>query len=138
MINYTLFFIDKAPTYPPPGYQPAPPQYQTTGPSSQTTVVLTAPQTTTVVYERRYGSGDHFLLLSIILSIWCCVCFSWWTLCCTIPAIFFAINAQEAEARGDYEGMQKNRQLALILDIAGVILGGVTFVVVIVLISVQA
>ena len=51
--------------------------------------------------------------------------------------MLWLFQAQEAEARGDYEGMQKNRQLALILDIAGVIVGGVTFVVIVIALSVQ-
>ena len=60
--------------------------------AGHTTVVVTAPQTTTVVYTRRYGSNDHYLLLSIIISIWCCLCFSFWTLLCTLPAIYYALR----------------------------------------------
>ena len=49
-----------------------------------------------VIYTRHYGSGDHFLLLSIILSFVCFFCGTWWALFCTIPAIFYAIHVSDA------------------------------------------
>ena len=55
-----------------------------------------------------------------------------------LNSVLWLFQAQEAEARGDYEGMQKNRQLALGLDIAGVIVGGVTFVIIVVSLSLNA
>ena len=53
-------------------------------------IVVTPP--TFVVYERRFGTGDHYLLLSILISIVCFIFCGWLTLICTIPAIFFAIS----------------------------------------------
>ena len=48
------------------------------------------------------------------------------------------LQAQESEARGDLENMRKNRQLALMLDICGVILGAITFFVIVVAVSAEA
>ena len=128
------------PGYPPPqaGYQPqpqAPPPpyvggYQTV-PKQQNTVVVTQ-QPTAVIYTRQYGSGDHYLLLSIIMSILCFVCGSWWALLCTIPAIFYAINAQQAEARGNIISMEKNRCTALFLNIIGVVVGVIIWIIIVI------
>lgn len=43
-----------------------------------------------VVHADRYSHGDHYFMLSIILSIICFCCGSWLSLLCTIPAIVFA------------------------------------------------
>ena len=52
--------------------------------------------------------------------------------------IYLVLQAQESEARGDLENMRKNRQLALILDICGVILGAITFFAIVVAVSIEA
>ena len=59
----------------------------------QTTVVVTQPAP--VVYVKRYGSGDHFLVLSIVLSFISFFCGTWVALFCTIPAIFVALSVSE-------------------------------------------
>jgi hypothetical protein len=115
------------PQYPPPNPPPQYPQYQAAGPApAQTTNIVVTNQpanNTRVVYQRRYGNGDHYLVLSIIVSICCFIFAGWPSLICTIPAIFFAISAQDAEARGDEVTMRKNAQTALILDICGMVFG---------------
>ncbi|XP_003382882.1 PREDICTED: uncharacterized protein LOC100637740 [Amphimedon queenslandica] len=97
-----------------------------TSPPGGQTIVITQPPTF-VVYERRFGTGDHYLLLSIIISIVCFLFCGWLTLICTIPAILFALSAQDAESRGDNVTMEKKAKTALILDIAGMITGAVSF-----------
>ena len=66
------------------------------------------------------------------MSIFCFVCGSWLALLCTIPAIFYAINAQEAEARGNTILMEKNRRTALYLNIIGIIVGVVIWIIIVV------
>ncbi|KAL5499995.1 hypothetical protein EMCRGX_G011479 [Ephydatia muelleri] len=76
------------------GYQPPPPQYPQ-GPTSQqqqsSNVVVVGGQpsaaTTTVVHR---STGDHFLTVSVVLTILCVVCGGWGSLLCTIPAIVVA------------------------------------------------
>ena len=109
-----------------------------------------------VVYQRRYGSGDHYLILSIIMSFVCFFFGTWWALVCTIPAIFMAINvshytsvtsmsdkciilqAQEAERRGDTVTMERNRRSALRLNIGAIIVGVVSWILLIVIIVIRA
>ena len=109
-----------------------------------------------VVYQRRYGSGDHYLILSIIMSFVCFFFGTWWALVCTIPAIFMAINvshytsvtsmsdkciilqAQEAEGRGDTITMERNRRSALYLNIGAVMTGVATWILLIVMFGVLA
>ena len=55
-------------------------------------VITIQPPPTIIVYERKYGMGDHFLLLSVLLSFLFFFCGCWLALFCTIPAIFFAIS----------------------------------------------
>ena len=107
-----------------------------------------------MVYQRRYGSGDHYLILSIIMSFVCFFFGTWWALACTIPAIFMAINvrcslykcyrqiiivlqAQEAEGRGDTITMERNRRAALRLNIGAVVIGVITWILVVIFIVVR-
>jgi hypothetical protein len=48
------------------------------------------------------------------------VCFSWLALLCSVPAIFFSINAQIAEKRGDRLFSNKNRYISIALNICGI------------------
>lgn len=107
-----------------------------TQPSGGQTIVITQPPTF-VVYERRFGTGDHYLLLSIIISIVCFLFCGWLTLICTIPAILLALSAQEAESRGDTVTMEKNAKLALILDIVGMVTGALSFACIVIIVIVQ-
>ena len=61
--------------------------------------IVTQPRPPTIVYERQYGAGDHYLLLSVILSFLCFFCGTWWALICTVTAIFFAISVSEAKSK---------------------------------------
>ena len=47
------------------------------------------PTATTTVVQRP--TGDHYMTLSIVLTVICLMCGGWWSLLCTIPAIIFAL-----------------------------------------------
>ncbi|XP_019852116.1 PREDICTED: uncharacterized protein LOC109582009 [Amphimedon queenslandica] len=55
----------------------------------------------------KYGHGGHHLVLSVLLTLLCCSCGAWWTLICTVPAIFYSIAAQEAEKERDDEKAER-------------------------------
>ncbi|XP_011404321.1 PREDICTED: uncharacterized protein LOC105312967 [Amphimedon queenslandica] len=127
---------------PPYQYQPPPPQRPYQPPPAQpyyaapqttnnTVIVTTQPTRPAVVYN-RHTSGDHFLTLSIFLTICCFFWGTWCALACTIPAIVFAINARDAEVRGDAEAVSRNRRLALGLNIGGIVTYVVSIVVIII------
>ncbi|KAL5503536.1 hypothetical protein EMCRGX_G010501 [Ephydatia muelleri] len=84
------------------------------------TVVFVQPQptVTTAVFT---PVGDYYYTTSIVLSFICFFCGTWWSLCCTIPAIFVASSARDAAARGDLEGARRSGQTALGLNIAAVV-----------------
>ncbi|KAL5503530.1 hypothetical protein EMCRGX_G010494 [Ephydatia muelleri] len=69
--------------YPPPYYPQATPQQQT----DSTVFVQPQPIVSTAVFT---PVGDYYYTASIIFSFICFFCGSWWSLCCTIPAIFVA------------------------------------------------
>ena len=52
--------------------------------------------TTTVVHR---STGDHFLTVSVVLTILCVVCGGWGSLLCTIPAIVVASAVSSAFLR---------------------------------------
>eukprot|EP00731_Ephydatia_muelleri_P007514 Em0003g1762a len=110
--------------YPPQGgaYPNPPPYYPQATLQQQTgsTVVFVQPQptVTTAVFT---PVGDYYYTTSIVLSFICFFCGTWWSLCCTIPAIFVASSARDAAARGDLEGARRSGQTALGLNIAAVV-----------------
>ena len=91
--------------------------------------------TTTVVRP----TGDYYLTLSVVLTVICCLCGTWYSLFCTIPAIVMAtsvssinvfqlhvfisffLQARDAAARGDLEGAKSKGRTALILNIVACI-----------------
>ena len=111
-----------------PGYDPAQPGYNTPPPSyypqatqqaSNTVVVVQSqPKVTTAVFT---PVGDYYYTISVVLTFLCFFCGSWWSLCCTIPAIFVASAARDAAARGDLDGARRSGQTALGLNIAAVV-----------------
>lgn len=123
------------PAYPPQqsGYQPPPYQAQTgyqpapqpaTHSSNTNVVVVQQPSTvTTTVYTRRYGAGDHGLAYAIIASCVVFWCGGWIGLVCTLPAIFFALNAQQEEHAGNLETMRQHHNWSLILSTVGLVVG---------------
>ncbi|KAL5503598.1 hypothetical protein EMCRGX_G010571 [Ephydatia muelleri] len=102
--------------YTPPSYYPQSATSQQTG----NTVVVVQPQptVTTAVFT---PVGDYNYTASIVLSFICFFCGSWWSLCCTIPAIFVASSARDAAARGDLEGARSSGRMACGLNIAAVV-----------------
>ena len=49
-------------------------------------------QPSETVYVQNRNPEDHYLTLSVVLSIVCFLFGSWCALCCTIPAICYAIE----------------------------------------------
>ena len=80
-------------------------------------------QPSETVYVQNRNPEDHFLIISVVLSIVCFLFGSWCALCCTIPAICYAIEARDAEVRGDRESMRKNHDMAACLNVVGFITG---------------
>ena len=120
------------PGYPPQGYgqKPGPPPYQPQpgypAQQSSTNVVVVQQQprvVTTTVYTRRYGTGDHGLAYAIIASCIVFWCAGWVGLVCTIPAIFFSLNAQQEEHAGNLETMKQHHNWSLILSTVGLVAG---------------
>eukprot|EP00731_Ephydatia_muelleri_P007571 Em0003g1819a len=89
------------PSHPVPAQpmHPSPPSYpQATSQQESNTVVVVQRQptvTTTVITP----VGDYYYTASIVLTFICLFCGSWWSLCCTIPAIFMASSAKMLLAR---------------------------------------
>ena len=55
---------------------------------------------TTVVH---HPVGDHYMTLSIVLTVICVMCGGWWSLLCTIPAIILATVVSMDLAMGGSE-----------------------------------
>lgn len=58
---------------------------------SHNVVVVQQPAPTVITTSVR-PTGDHYMTLSIVMTILCAFCFSWYALLCTLPAIIFATN----------------------------------------------
>ncbi|XP_003385428.1 PREDICTED: uncharacterized protein LOC100639982 [Amphimedon queenslandica] len=127
------------PPQPQPGYGYAPaapvPQQQ----SSNNVVVVNSQPTPAIVTTIR-PVGDHFLTLSIVLTIVCFICGAWHALLCTIPAIIFSTMARDAEARGDMDSAQTNSRLSLGCNIGGIVsnVAGIVILIIVIAIEVSA
>ncbi|KAL5489221.1 hypothetical protein EMCRGX_G018289 [Ephydatia muelleri] len=106
-------------------YYPAPPQYT---PASYALVSSQPCRTATV--NTHTTTGDHFLIASVVMTALCCLVCSWLSLLCSIPAILFALSAQNAEARGDMSGARRSRNVALYLNVTAVLVFVICIVVV--------
>ena len=60
-------------------------------------VIMNQPTPTAIVYEHHYGTGDRYLILSVVLSFISFFSCTWWHLLCTIPAIFFSLRVSKAK-----------------------------------------
>lgn len=124
------------PPQPQPGYQPAPADFKGDpkaavppayyGPplpaqqQQACNVVVTQPQVG-VGHIPYHSVGDNYLTLSVVLTVLCFLCCTWYGLFCTVPAIIFATMARDAEGRGNYAAARSNANLALGCNIAGVV-----------------
>ena len=61
--------------------------------------VVTQPYPTTVVYRHHYGTGDHYLALSLALTFLFLILGSFQALVLTIAAIFFAVRVSETASK---------------------------------------
>ena len=57
-------------------------------------MVVGAQPTVTPAVVTVASTGDYYLTLSIVMTILCGFCFSWWALLCTIPAIIVSSNVR--------------------------------------------
>ncbi|XP_019852019.1 PREDICTED: uncharacterized protein LOC109581946 [Amphimedon queenslandica] len=99
-------------------------------------VIIAQKQVPTITYERAptRASGDHFFALSVLLTVIFILCGTWVGLICTIPAIYFAANAQDAERLGDDEAVSCNRNTALCLNCCAIMTYVAAAIVVVILI----
>eukprot|EP00731_Ephydatia_muelleri_P011912 Em0006g806a len=108
------------------GFQPIPPpQYPQGQPfqqqqSSNVVVIDAQPSaaTTTVVHR---PTGDHYMTLSVVMTIICVMCGGWTSLMCTIPAIMFASLAKNDDAAGNAAAAKTKGYIALTLNIIAVL-----------------
>ncbi|KAL5499959.1 hypothetical protein EMCRGX_G011435, partial [Ephydatia muelleri] len=108
------------------GFQPtSPPQYpmgQPFQPQQNTNVVVISAQpsaaTTTVVHR---PTGDHYMSLSLVMTIICVMCGGWVSLMCTIPAIMLASMAKNDDAAGNAAAAKTKGNIALALNIIAVL-----------------
>eukprot|EP00731_Ephydatia_muelleri_P011909 Em0006g803a len=108
------------------GYQPIPPpQYPQGQPfqqqqSSNVVVINAQPSaaTTTVVHR---PTGDHYMTLSVVMTIICVMCGGWISLMCTIPAIILASLAKNDDAAGNAPAAKTKANIALALNIIAVL-----------------
>ena len=63
--------------------------------TGQVVVVSQQPTATTTTFYRGFRSTDHYLTLSIVVLIFCCLFGSVFTLFCTIPAIMSAMQVRK-------------------------------------------
>ena len=133
--------------YPVDGYKggvpPPPPYYgqqqQPVQQQSSSNVVVVQQQPTAVYTQTAvHASGDNFLTLSIVLTILCFLCGTWYSLLCTIPAIFLASAARDAERSGDLVGARQKRNAALICNIIACVWWVVAFLIIVIPIAVIA
>ncbi|KAL5499979.1 hypothetical protein EMCRGX_G011462, partial [Ephydatia muelleri] len=108
------------------GFQPIPPpQYPQGQPfqpqlSSNVVVISAQPSavTTTVVHR---PTGDHYMTLSLVMTIICVMLGGWLSLMCTIPAITLAALAKNDDAAGNAAAAKTKGYIALTLNIIAVL-----------------
>ena len=64
-------------------------------------VVVTQPHGG-VTHIPVHSVGDNYLTLSIVLTVLCFLCCTWYGLCCTVPAIIFATMVRNFGSRSLY------------------------------------
>lgn len=73
---------------------------------------------------------DHFMAISITTTLVCLLCATWSALLFTIPAIYCAWKSGEAERNGDIFKMRSAERSAIAFNIAGIMFGIATWLVV--------
>lgn len=100
---------------------------------------------TTATFSGRYGSSDHYLVVTIIVMSVCCLFGSIFTLLCTIPALLSALEvmirefvcvmnfcpkAREAEKRGEHLFAAFRDRRTISLNISAIVFGIVVIIIV--------
>ncbi|KAL5486898.1 hypothetical protein EMCRGX_G019437, partial [Ephydatia muelleri] len=106
------------------------PQVQYRNEPSATIVVQSQPAAT-VSTATRPVAQDRFFILSIVMTILCCICGGWWALILTIPAIFLANAARGDDAKGNHALAAKKGQMALWLNIIAIMFYGLILVIIV-------
>eukprot|EP00731_Ephydatia_muelleri_P011908 Em0006g802a len=108
------------------GFQPIPPlQYPQGQPfqqqqSSNVVVISAQPSAVTSTVVHR-PTGDHYMTLSLVMTIICVMCGGWTSLICTIPAIMLASLAKNDDAAGNVAAAKTKGYIALALNIIAVL-----------------
>ncbi|KAL5499965.1 hypothetical protein EMCRGX_G011442 [Ephydatia muelleri] len=108
------------------GFQPIPPpQYPQGQPfqqqqSSNVVVINAQPSAVTSTVVHR-PTGDHYMSLSLVMTIICVMCGGWTSLMCTIPAIMLASLAKNDDAAGNAAAAKTKANIALALNIIAVL-----------------
>ncbi|XP_064390753.1 cysteine-rich and transmembrane domain-containing protein 1-like isoform X3 [Halichondria panicea] len=128
------------PAYPPPQANAPPPYFpgqQPTQPSpypqqqfaaqqttSNVTVVQSQPQPVVYQPQRYAGSaGTCAMVFAIVLTFFAFFSGCLWALVCSVPAILFAVSANNASSRGEVERARSNEKISIGCSIFGVIFG---------------
>ncbi|XP_019850383.1 PREDICTED: uncharacterized protein LOC109581060 isoform X2 [Amphimedon queenslandica] len=115
------------------GYTPiSEPQKQT---NNSAVVVSSQPTPTIATTAIHHDVGDHYLTLSVTVTVLCFITGSWSALLCTIPAIIFSSMARDAEAHGDMETARVHSRWSLGCSIGGLITGAIGIMIVIIMIA---
>ncbi|KAL5499973.1 hypothetical protein EMCRGX_G011452, partial [Ephydatia muelleri] len=99
------------------GFQPTPPPQYPMGqpfqPQQNTGVVVISaqPSAATTVTVVQSPTGDHYMTLSLVMTIICVMCGGWTSLLCTIPAIMLASLAKNDDAAGNAAAAKKRATL---------------------------
>eukprot|EP00731_Ephydatia_muelleri_P007496 Em0003g1744a len=102
--------------HPPPPYYP-----QAISQTGNTVVVMQPRRTVSVTSTVDAPVDDYGYTVSIVLCFICLFCGSWCSLCCIVPAIYFASSAKSAASRGHLESARHSGRIANGLNTASVV-----------------
>ncbi|XP_064390752.1 calcium-binding protein P-like isoform X2 [Halichondria panicea] len=115
------YFPGQQPTQPSPYPQQQFAAQQTT---SNVTVVQSQPQPVVYQPQRYAGSaGTCAMVFAIVLTFFAFFSGCLWALVCSVPAILFAVSANNASSRGEVERARSNEKISIGCSIFGVIFG---------------
>eukprot|EP00731_Ephydatia_muelleri_P034632 Em0069g7a len=89
--------------------------------TGNTVVVMQPRRTVSVTSTVDAPVDDYGYTVSIVLCFICLFCGSWCSLCCIVPAIYFASSAKSAASRGHLESARHSGRIANGLNTASVV-----------------